>query len=59
MPIEVIVPPTEYLLITTSVVAMEIQPCPQILAQIGEFWAKVLFTIYNLLQENSNAHKRA
>ena len=37
MPIEVMVPPTEYLLITTSVVAMEIQPCPQIPAQIGEF----------------------
>ena len=45
MPIEVIVPPTEYLLITTSVVAMEIQPCPQIPAQIGEFLATILFSI--------------
>ena len=43
MPIEVIVPPTEYLLITTSVVAMEIQPCPQIPAQIGEFLATILY----------------
>ena len=43
MPTEVIVPPTEYLLITTSVVVMEIQPCPQIPAQIGEFLATILY----------------
>jgi hypothetical protein len=43
MPIEVIVLPTEYQLIITSVVAMGIQPCPQIPAQIGEFLATILF----------------
>ena len=43
MPIEVIVPPSEYQLITISVVAMEIQPCPQIPVQTGEFFATILF----------------